>query len=462
MGNPARPLVVVGGSVAALVAADARLRRGGEVELLLPARGVGGGFAPLEVDGRRLGIGVRLLEIDREDAGDPPPLARYRPGPNGHADFVRHVAEWVVGLVGPRLREVDRPAMALDGRLVDDIYFTVDLEGLATALPADEARRTAAEAAAACRETGDAGVLDGDHDLLACSLEDASRANHGDTFHRRFIASMCAKIHPGGAAAVPAALRRKVWMPLFHPRTLTRAASGEATGFRPRRPFHTVEPGGMGEVVEALLARIRSAPAARIVRAGRLERAERCGRGVTALRFEDGVERQVARPVIGTGAQEIFAAVGAGYAPARVPMALAWAEVAERDVLALPSLVHAPDPRIAAFRVSPCDDHRPGSRLFTLELRHDTRPDDVEGAVRDSLARMGLVREGAPIEVVHRLIGPAFADPSWAEVEAFARARAALETAGLDAEVVGGAAAFGADTFNEQVIQGLRAEEMTQ
>ena len=44
---------------------------------------------------------------------------------------------------------------------------------------------------------------------------------------------------------------------------------------------------------------------------------------------------------------------------------------------------------------------------------------------------------------------------------AFAAARARLMEARLDAEVVGGAAAFGADSFNEQVIQGLRAEEAT-
>ncbi len=288
---PGSPLVVVGGSIASLVAADAALRNGRDVELILPRSGVGGGFRPLQVDGRRLDIGVRLLEIDREDASTPPPLAGYRPGPTAHAAYVRHVADWVGDLVGDRLREVDRPAMSIDGRLVDDIYFTVDLDGLSSTLAPDEARRTAAEAGDARRREGDAGVLDEAHDLLRCSLEEASRANHGATFHDRFIASMCAKIHPGGAAAVPAALRRKVWMPLFHPRTLERAAAGEPTGFHPRRPFHTVEPGGMGEVVEALLARIRGSARARIVESGRLVGVTRVGRGITALGFDNGVVR---------------------------------------------------------------------------------------------------------------------------------------------------------------------------
>jgi hypothetical protein len=101
---PAEPLVVAGGSIAALVAADAALRAGRPVELLVPERGVGGGFLPVTVGGRRLGLGVRLLEIDREDAGDPPPLSAYRPGPSSHAPYVRLVASWVEGLVDGRLR----------------------------------------------------------------------------------------------------------------------------------------------------------------------------------------------------------------------------------------------------------------------------------------------------------------------------------------------------------------------
>ncbi len=454
------PLVVVGGSIAALATADAALGRGRAVELILPRRGVGGGFAPIEAAGRSLGLGVRLLEIDREDAGHPPPLEDYEPAFGAHAGFVRRVAELVEGLVGSRLREVARPSMAVAGRLVDDVYFTVELEGLPALVGDDDARRMAGEAEEACRAGGDAGVLDGRHDLFACSLEDASRANHGAAFHERFIAPMCAKIHPGGAAAVPAAMRRKVWMPLFHPRTLARAAAGRPTGYRPHRPFHTVAPGGMGAVLDALIERIRCAPRATIVEAGRLERAARDG-GATLLGFEDGTERRAVRPVLGAGPQEVFAAVGAGYAPARVPMALAWAEADEADLLSDPSLVHAPENDVPAFRFSQSGDDAPDVRAWCFELRHDTRPADVEAAVRASLELTGVLREGAPVRMLHQLTGPAFPDPSHREAAAFAAARAEFEAVGLDAEVVGGATAFGADSFNEQVIQGLRAEEMT-
>lgn len=459
---PPEPLVVVGGSIAALTAADAAARAGRPVELLLPARGVGGGFRPVAVGGRRLGVGVRLLEIDREDAGKAPPLSQYRPGPSAHAAFVQRVATWVEELVGAsRLREVDRPAMALGGRLHDDIYFTVDLAGLRAALGDADAGRTATEAGDARRAGGDAGVLGGDHDLLGCSLEDASRANHGATFHTRLIAPMCAKIHPGGAATVPAALRRKVWMPLFFPATLERAAAGLPTGYAPRRPFHTVEPGGMGDLVDALLDRIGGSARIAVTTAAPLSSVTRDGAQAIRMTFTDGVVRTAVRPVIGVGCPELFAAVGADYAPDRMPIALAWAEVAEADITALPSLLHVPDPDVPAFRISPGDAPAPGRRLLTLELRHDTPADGIAAAVRASLTLTGLVREGAPVEIVHHMTGPGAPDPSRAAMDAFDAAHAVLRRAGLHAEIVGGAAAFGADSFNEQVIQGLRAEEMT-
>ena len=263
-----------------------------------------GGFAPLEVKGRRLGLGVRLLEIDREDAGTPPPLADYVAGPSGHVPFVRTVAEWTRELAGDGLREADGLAMVTGGRLVDDIYFTVNLDGLRAALPAAEADRTAAEAADARRLDGDAGVLGAGHDLGALTLDDASRRNHGAAFHERFIAAMCRKIHPGGAAAVPAALRRKVWMPLFHPRTLEAAAAGRPTGYRPRRPFHTVEPGGVGALVDgAARADPRRPP-----RPGDRDRPPgarggRPRRPRVRLRTGRGLDwRTATRPVLGTGA----------------------------------------------------------------------------------------------------------------------------------------------------------------
>jgi hypothetical protein len=222
-----------------------------------------------------------------------------------------------------------------------------------------------------------------------------------------------------------------------------------------------VEPGGVGALVTALLARIHAAPRARVVETGRLVRAASTSAGDVHLSFEDACSLEARRPVLGTSPAELFAAVGAGYDAPRLPMSIAWAEVDERDVLALPALVHVPDPDIDAFRISAGDPPAPGRRGLTLELRHDLPAEHVADAVRRAVVATGLVREGAPVELVHHLAGPAMPDPGPAAQAAFASARARLNAAALDAEVVGGAAAFGADSFNEQVIQGLRAEEAT-
>jgi hypothetical protein len=144
-----------------------------------------------------------------------------------------------------------------------------------------------------------------------------------------------------------------------------------------------------------------------------------------------------------------------------MPMSIAWADVAERDLLALPSLVHLPDPELPAFRISAGDDHRPGHRQLVIELRHDVAAVGAAEAVRRSLVGAGLAREGAAVDLLHHLALAGPADPTATSVAAFAAARERLEVVALPAEIVGGASAFGADSLNEMVIQGLRAEEMS-
>src|SRR4051812_27481104 len=231
---PAEQLVV-GATMAALVAADAIAAQGRPVRLLVPERGVGGGFAALRRDGRTLELGVRLLELDFEDtAPDGPPLEHYTAGVTTARPWARLIRDWVRELAGDRLREIGRPAMVLDGRLIDDVLFTVDLSALPRALSATEREQMRAEVSATLAATReDAGVLASRHHarFADMTLQEASLANHGATFHQRIIAPLCDKVIAGGAGAVSAPLRRKVWAPLFHPRTLAQALAGEPIGF---------------------------------------------------------------------------------------------------------------------------------------------------------------------------------------------------------------------------------------
>ena len=61
-------LTIIGGSVAGLVAALEAGRRGQAVDLYLDPSHIGGSFAGIEANGRRLDIGSRLFELDYENA----------------------------------------------------------------------------------------------------------------------------------------------------------------------------------------------------------------------------------------------------------------------------------------------------------------------------------------------------------------------------------------------------------
>lgn len=454
------PLTVVGGSVAALVAADAAARDGRAVDLLLPRKGVGGGFSPLVLDGRRLERGVRLIEVHWEGVGDPPPLADYRPEVDAHRPYARLLREWVEELAGDDLVEVSRPQMFFEGRTERELYWATDLSRLRALLGPAHADAVAAEAAISAQRGGAAGVLAAERSDESWEryLTEGSVANHGETFHRLLIDPVCRKIRPQGGDDVPLRLRRKLWMPVYWPKTVWEAASGRELSFKPERPFHSIRPGGASELVDRLLARLERSPAARIVRTGRVERIAAGDRGAVRIGFEGGEQHTARRPVLGLAPGELFAAAGVEYAPERVHSVLCWVELSEHDLLELPSMLHAVDADVPVFRVTAGErDAGRGRRTLTVELSHDVAEEEIPAATRAGLERIGIVREGAPLATIAAFAGRTFTAPTRDSHARFEQARAAFGALGLDAEIVGGAESFGADTLNDQLVQGLRA-----
>jgi hypothetical protein len=456
--------VVVGATMAALVAADAIAAAGRPVRLLVPERGVGGGFAALRRDGRTIELGVRLLELDFEDT-EPvsPPLEDYVAGASTARPWARVIGDWVRELAGDGLREIARPAMVLDGRRVDDVLFTVDLSGLAGALGAAEREQMLTEVRAALAACGeDAGVLapSAAGRFATMTLEEASLANHGATFHQQIIAPLCDKVIAGGATAVSAPLRRKVWAPLFHPRTLAEALGGEPIAFRPARTFHTISPDGCGALVDLLLARLRARPTAIVETAGDLQSAVAAGDDVT-LSFSDHAPITARRPILALSADALFAATGVPYAVQRITTAIAWLEVDAPDADGVPELVHVLDPDNPVLRVSRGGAGAPGRALLTVELRHDADPEALATTARDGLIAAGLLADGTLADTVMAARRPTFPVPDTATLSAFATARERFDALGLDVELAGGGLDVTADTLNDQILQGLRASART-
>lgn len=450
--------------MAALAAADTLATEGHAVELLLPAKGVGAGFAPMRKDGRALELGVRLLELHYEGAERDaiPPLADYHPHIGGHRPYTPLIHDWVVERVNGDLVETGRPRMVLDGRVVDDLYFTTDPAALREAVGPQERATFAAEAERAAAVLGDAGMLGPDHagELDEISLHDASVASHGPAFHARFAEPYAAKVLAGGTSSVLASLRRKAWVPLFWPRTLAEACNDGELRFHPDRPFHTIAGGGTGRLVDVLLGRLRAHPAVTMRTAGALEAvAPANGRGVR-MEFSDAGTVLASRPVIGNPPAELFAAAGIDYAPEKARTVIVWLEADEADLLWAPALLNVVDPDCPVLRVSSGGEAAaPSRRILTVELAHDSDPQAAQPAVRDALVRFGVLRDGAAPGVVMAAAAPTFALPTAGNVARFTAARTELDELGLDADIVGGAADFAADALNEQVVQALRLTE---
>ncbi len=407
-------ITVAGNTVAALVAADALATAGEPVTLYCPER-VAGGFAPMRMGPWNLNLGLRLLETSYgpEESSDPPPLSAYEPGMSGHRPHIARVRRWFQDLLGDDLVEVGRPAMFVNGRMVPDIYLTVDLSGLRGVLTDEQAKAIAAE-------TTLRGFRSGCDDA---SLEAISLVDHGPTFHDLLIEPFVRKVIAGGSADVLASMRRKVWMPLFRPETVWEAASGRPVTFQPHRPFHTVHGAG---IVERLLARLDG-----------------------QVKLEHTAATILDADILAYTPETLFAAAGHPCPHDRIPLTLCWVSVAERDVKCLPSTVMIPDPTIVAFRVND------GGQVDSQHLVC------LEGCGLDqaqtTLERLGIIREGAHLSPVHELHSPGFAAPTAANRDQFDEARKACDFGG--ALVIGGAGAFGADSLNEQIVQGLWAAE---
>lgn len=453
---------MAGGSVAALVCAWAGARAGREVELLLPEQGVGGGFAGLVREGRRLPLGARLLELGHEaEPAEPPPLTAYDPGFAGHVPHLARIRAVVESLAGDGLIEVEPPRTVRGGRWAEDLYWAASLDGLpALLLPAERAA-VAREAAAACAAEGDAGLLAADRtdELDAVSVTEASTRQHGPSLHQALVEPMARKVWAGGGDDVPAALRRKVWLALFWPRTVAQAAGGEQVGFRPRRPFSTVSPGGIESLLDALMDALEQAPKVAIRRTGTLTALERRPGGVR-LAFADGAQADAAHAVLGVSPGDAFGAVGAEYAPTRLRSVLAWLEVGEDALKRAAPLVHFADADVPAFRASPYTAGVPAGRIgLCVELRHDQPDPTVIEAARESLERAGMLSSGAEIVPISQVSAPVLVAPTFGNRQSFVDARERFAAHDLPVRLVGGAADFGADSFNEQVVQGLQAAE---
>jgi hypothetical protein len=449
---------VVGNTVAALAAAERLAYNGHRVDLY--CTGVpGSAFAGIELDGRRVEAGLRLIEreyVAGENALAPPPLHHHVPGHGGHRRWMGMVEDYLCDLL-PDLQPASTPQLVLDERRGEDFSLTGRAESIREFFSSEELATVAGQSQAAWGRLGhDAGLLAIPHLYEGATLESASLANHGELFHRKVVEPLAESLIPDGAALVAADQRHKVWAPLFWPSTLHQAAAGHAVDFAPRRRFLTDRLGGMTGVISALMGRLENADHVRIFSPGRLcSIAE--GAGTVTMSFDGGVRCEATRPIVGVSPGELFRAVGVEYDPSRVEMSLMWAEVEERHTseVAATTLLQA---GLEAFRVTPSgvsvDGGGQARRRFCVELRHGATP-STDLAAR-ALCAAGAVDDPSVVNGLGARSFDAFAVPTHENRVRYELAHGQMREALPGLMLIGGAAGYGADPLNEQLFGGLR------
>ena len=454
------PTDVVGNSIASAVAVDRLAAAGVPVRWYRTSRSLSGGFQPLVVDGRRLELGMRVVELsyDSGETVESPSVLDYEPGPHGHRPFLGVVESFIRSLAATDLYSVSAGEVWVNKRRGADLIVAGDLIDLPRLVEPDVLRRIAAEAHAAVATVGPHGLFEsgsGSEALMTQSFEAVARAHCGDTFYETILAPLMEAILPGAGGDVIAALHRKIWLPLFHPISVLESASGSLS-YRPDRPLYSLHDGGMGKLFDRLEARIGQSELVEIVTIGGVDRIEPGEAGSVSFVESESGEFTAESPIVGLDPIELFTACGAAYSPTRARTAIAWIDCA-LPTKPLPSVMWMIDADIPAYRVTRNrgDDDEAQTATWIVELSRSADEDQLVAEAQQVLATLGLTSE--PGRAIKSAAIDSFVAPTFSNSANFSAARSVVDDQALPMEIVGGALAFGVDSLNEQIVQGMRA-----
>ncbi|MDO5056172.1 MAG: hypothetical protein Q4E06_02445 [Lautropia sp.] len=483
------PIVLVGHSLAVLVAATERAYRGLRTTIINPGGPLGGRFAGVQAIGRCHEAGLQLYDFGAPDTAALPRVDSYEPMRfDDVARFGGIVRRYV--LSHQHTRPISAPRMWLGGKLLPDMLLGQQ-PGAIRHLPQSAAihrelaiveRAVRAESRlwhpanrTAWPEEGSApadwkfttGNLVFDYDTLSQQL-------HGRCLHDTLFAPYARQLMHEDVGLLAVRHHARAGLPLYAPDSLLAALSGspDASGEGARHSY----PDGSSIVAlcQQLVNVVRHTPTIRVLDDTVL-RVRRDAQGFCLHTRQHGEIRCErlgwAQPV----AQGLVAAGGPGLPEQSryLPTMLGFIRLHADNLSDNFSVVQAASADVGLYRVTSrtgCGAPTDAGMVELMVEAHPARFAEHHGPLSDSTAQMramlgdlvtmGLVRpqaQPAAFEVLHQAEGRVLPTPAALAMHAEAHAR--LEAALPGIELLGEAAGLFADSLSDQIVQGLKAAQ---
>ena len=237
--------LLIGNGLAMLISAYEIGRRGQAVRLLTDGKPLGGNFSGIEIDGQKFDIGMVMLEevipaICSTDLRTYDSRVR-----NDWTRFGKVASRWLREHV--ELVRVPTPECLFEGKRVPDYLIANRLEAMAGA---DQPMMVPLSDPHHPSKKYESGVYD------SLTYAQASRLNHGEKLHQRFIEPFVSKLLGVPSEAFLARYHRAAWVPWYYPETLAKAVRSEPTGLA-EYPFWTTPNGYVGQLVLDIREKLR-------------------------------------------------------------------------------------------------------------------------------------------------------------------------------------------------------------
>lgn len=485
------PLLLVGNSLAVLVAATERAYRGLETTIINPGGPLGGYFSGVTALGRLHDAGMLLYEFQSySEPASAPSLESYDPMKrNDVGRFCSVVRRYVHS--HQHTQPASMPHMWVDGKLLPDMLLGNHAASVKALSNSSAIRRelSAIEAQVKIESrlwhpaNKTAWPLDGSAPADWMFTEGSKPFNcdslsvqiHGRTLHDTVFAAFARQVMNRDASHLSALYHRMPWLPMYWPETLLSAFSAEGTTMMPTT-FHYPDQGTVAALCNQLAVLVRGIPGINLIE-DRILQVSR-----TAQHFEVQTERhgRVAAHRMGWAmapGQGVTLAGGKA-APMnheRLPLILGFIKLPVDSLERSMSVVHAVSADTGVYRVTnstqcgaPNDD---GFATLVVEANpnrfnsfHACGTDDaaVLKAMMRDLRTMGLVRDGARASAFElRRFDGALPLPTHSAVSHFLADREELLKRLPGVEPMGSSAGPFAIGLSDQIVQGLQMARRT-